>query len=422
MQLGVGSCSISLLSEFLGFSPICDWREQPGLDLPTTLRIESTHRHHRVVQELEITPPWSYKPDCVESSNDIEPFCLYTSLTFADSRGVSVITTPTAAKSIEEMAAFTNKEALRGANTEPPFIYEARARPGRGIGLIANTRIYRGDRIFSHTPVLVINTKIYKAMPNSDREFLQKRGVARLPQKTREAYLALHGQFGGDLVNDIIATNAFRTELSSDGKDYLIVVPETARLNHACRPNVVSFLDPDTWTQHFHAIRDIDPNEEFYMQYINPLLVRQKRLDFLYSNCGFNCTCPRCNQPRFYTDISDSRLVVISDLFDRLSDQSVNRTATIDDAELLISLVKQEGLENILANAYLHAALECSFIGQKEKTKMYAALSIELAILLAGPKDEDVMTMQSLWDSPEEHWSWLYFANETVGGKMSTTT
>lgn len=194
------------------------------------MKIESTHPglDGTVPQELDVTSPWSYKPLCADPINGTEPVCLYTSLSFANGRGISLVTTPTDAQRIAETAAFNDKEALEDVNVERNPPYESRSLPGRGIGLIATTSLHRGDRIFSHTPVLAVNEKVFLKISNSDVQFLQKGGVARLPQKTRDKFLALHGHFGGDKVDDIINTNSFDVELGKAKDNHYVVLPETS--------------------------------------------------------------------------------------------------------------------------------------------------------------------------------------------------
>lgn len=111
----------------------------------------------------------------------------------------------------------------------------------------------------------------------------------------------------------------------------------------------------------------------------------------------------------------------MDELIEKLSDQTAKRTATPDDAELLISLMEQERLGAVIADAYTYAALEYSFVGNKERARMYAALSVEVGTLYGGPKGEDVIWMKRLWDKPEEHWSWLYFIRNGTNSVTTTT-
>lgn len=220
--LKIGGC-LKRSSGPIVFNPTCDWHEEPGIELNKVLEIESS-----TFPLPAIEWPWSFAPYCVESGNVSDPICLYTSLTFARGRGISLITTPSEAKAIAQLEAFTNPSALADVNIERNPPYESRALPGRGIGLIANKTLYRGDHIFSHTPVLAVNDRLHQSTTPTDREFIQNGAVARLPEATRQKFLALHGHFGGDPISDIINTNSFDVEFSLAKQDHYIVLPETS--------------------------------------------------------------------------------------------------------------------------------------------------------------------------------------------------
>ena len=73
-------------------------------------------------------------------------------------------------------------------------------------------------------------------LSDEDRLELQRLAVDKLPPKSRDLFLELHGHFGGDKVNDIINTNAFDIEVDSTQDSNYGVLPETSRMNHDCRP------------------------------------------------------------------------------------------------------------------------------------------------------------------------------------------
>lgn len=188
-------------------------------------------------------PIWSRTPTCIKHVDHSSTFCVYTSDTFASGRGISLFTTPEDAQRLVDLPAFvTPEEILRSANndTDPPF--EAKALPGRGIGLIANRELRRGDIIFSHTPVLVVSEDVFEVFHEheSDRDIFLNEAVERLPTSSRDSFMALHGHFGGDHVMDAINTNSFavnffegtgslfQAEEDIEDTDYTIVVPEVS--------------------------------------------------------------------------------------------------------------------------------------------------------------------------------------------------
>jgi hypothetical protein len=182
-----------------------------------------SHRRATLVPELTND---TQLPQCFPTED--EPLCLYTSLTFSRGRGISIITTPSIARTLATKAAWAQPSILDDVNVERAPPYEARSLPGRGIGLIMNTTLQRGDRIFSHTPAIVINHDAFDDISEADRLPLQKRAVEALPKHTRDLFMALCGHFGGDLIDDIINTNSFEVELGEDEESHSVVLPETS--------------------------------------------------------------------------------------------------------------------------------------------------------------------------------------------------
>jgi hypothetical protein len=74
----------------------------------------------------------------------------------------------------------------------------------------------------------MIEEEIFEYLNNADLFDLQELAVDRLPPRTQKLVTNLHGHFGGNVIEDIINTNAFAVELF-DGDDettYNIVLPE----------------------------------------------------------------------------------------------------------------------------------------------------------------------------------------------------
>jgi hypothetical protein len=184
---------------------------------------------------------WSYRPRCIQNDDASKTYCVYTSTTFARNRGISFFTTPENAERIISLPAFNDPKVLEGTDeySNPP--YEARELPGRGIGLIANRTLNRGDLVFRSTPVFVVEEESFEEVPDNLRHAMERYAVESLPPETRELYMDLCAHFGGEKVEDIINTNAFALELLGEHmKDTDIgfngVLPEIS----------VSFSNPST--------------------------------------------------------------------------------------------------------------------------------------------------------------------------------
>lgn len=231
---------------------------------------------------------------------------------------------------------------------------------------------------------------------------LERAAVNNLPTKTRTMFSTLYGRPVTDPVSDRIDTNAFVLELNE--VTYYAVFPETARLNHDCRPNAAYFFDKQTLTHYVHAITDIAPGTEITITYIDPHMPRQKRLKRLSSLWGFNCSCSLCSLHSELAHASDERLDQITTINDRLEDWA---TAPLQMAQTLISLYEQERLHAPLSSAYWYAALTSCTQGLYWETIRYAQLAIEMGLLDYGFGDESFHRMRQLAKEPAEDDCWM---------------
>ncbi|KAF2825201.1 SET domain-containing protein [Ophiobolus disseminans] len=347
--------------------------------------------------------PWTFWPECFSNEETTEPYCVFSDQSFAAGRGIFIVTTKIFAYAMLEKPAFSNPKLLEDVNKyrSPPF--RQHEFPGKGRGLVANTTLHRGDRIFASTPILITDSDSY-ALPTSERLALLYRGVATLPFHTQADFWALLGHFNDDPVDDRINTNNFDVNIDSIPQQALF--PEIAMLNHDCRPNAAYFWDEQMMTHYVHAIRDIHPGEEITITYIDNEKDRKTRMRRLERNWGFKCSCSACTAHASLAAESDSRLYQITSLAKALDDWTSSSSATPEIAELLISLYKQERLDASLATAYKYAAEVYSSFGKKWEAMRYARLSGELSMLDKGFRDGDVREMKRMSETPELTWSW----------------
>lgn len=359
--------------------------------------------------------PWTSRNNCAES------FCVFSSKDFAGGRGISILTTPDRISSLQQLPAFVDAGVLSGINEQPLPPFEERELPGRGRGLIANKTLHRGDRIFAHTPILLLDGDSFGDLEKKEWLHLEHAAVNNLPLKSQEMFEELYGQPVTDPVSDRIDTNAFVLEL--DEATYYAVFPEIAvsisfyvsnietrisdnrqRLNHDCRPNAAYFFDRQTLTHYVHAITDITPGTEITITYIDPHMRRHQRLKKLSSLWGFTCSCSLCTLHPELARASDERLAQITTINERLEDWE---TAPPQMAQTLISLYEQERLYAPSSSAYWYAAATSCAEGLYWDTIRYARLAIEFGMLDYGFGDEEFQLMRRLAEEPEKESCWL---------------
>ncbi|KAG5975076.1 hypothetical protein E4U55_007900 [Claviceps digitariae] len=331
-------------------------------------------------------------------------FHVYTAPDFAHGRGISIITTE------DRIARFRRIKLAPGVNdmsSPPPF--EKRDIPGKGRGLVATKMIHRGDRIFAHTPLLVIDAQLFDQQEGEDKEpewrALQEEAVAGLPAASQGMFWELYGQPAKHPVGGRVDANSFDLVMGDYETVYYGLFPETSRINHDCRPNLAYFFNNNTLTHHVHAITDIPPGAELTITYIDTRLPRRLRLNYLHRTWGFNCTCSHCSLDPALARASDKRLAQIRDLLERFAVGAIASSPAA--ADRLVSLFLQERLHAPAAEAYAIAAMAHCLEGRYSETLRWGNLALEAAMLNSGPHSGDVSDLERLLEEPEKHECWL---------------
>ena len=193
-------------------------------------------------QEIAETGSWSHEPFCVRPTWDYESnpdkvICVYTSSTFRNGRGITIITTPETAEEILESPAFSEPETLpEFQQDEDPAPYEAKVLPGRGLGLFAKREIKTGETILMDQPTIIVLRSAYRLFPEHEQELLQWQGILQMPELGRRTTRDLAKAGVGDEIIDILQTNAFAQPYGSRNVQHIQLIPLGARINHDCRP------------------------------------------------------------------------------------------------------------------------------------------------------------------------------------------
>lgn len=159
--------------------------------------------------------------------------CVYADQGHEGGRGISVVTTAQNIALLESLPRYDRSFEV----TSPPPFFESYV-IGKGIGLVANTTIRRGDTLMVHDPTLLVHWQTHTAAGPNPREELYQDALKQLPQVSRDRIQSLTRVGGNDLYANI-ETNCFRLFLDG-GRDeatgHLGCYPSAARLNHDCRP------------------------------------------------------------------------------------------------------------------------------------------------------------------------------------------
>lgn len=106
--------------------------------------------------------------------------------------------------------------------------------PGKGIGIVADRKIPKGETILIRTPTMMVQTAPHVGLELGTRDLLYDLAVQKLPSKGHELFM---GQMGKD-VYDKIETNCFQLYIdgANESGSHLGCYPEISRFNHDCRP------------------------------------------------------------------------------------------------------------------------------------------------------------------------------------------
>lgn len=221
--------------------------------------------------------PWTSITNCIRNGTGPTEYCIFYAGTFANNRGISIITTPERAKVLQKLPALTNPDITAHVNRDldPDYVpvYNRVHVPGKGVGLTAARTLHRGDRIMSSTPTIIIDYGFFDTIPKQSIYETQAAAIELLPHDHRQAFLNLssHSETVNYLekVDKILATNAFDIDADEyDNDQFYVVFPEISRCNHDCRPNADYYYDMETLTQHVHAVRTINIGEEISLSYL----------------------------------------------------------------------------------------------------------------------------------------------------------
>ncbi len=168
-------------------------------------------------------------------------FCVYSNPSFADGRGIALITT---ARNAEVMMSQLPGGPLDDAGDRPATgpLFHTTEIPGKGVGLVAARHIRRGQRIMAHTPAVLVHRQLVDKLADTDKFRLFEVAVDQLPEPTRQLFLSQMGHFGGHRISDIMNTNSFEMHLSTHDGHHFANFPEVSRFNHDCRPKWVVSL------------------------------------------------------------------------------------------------------------------------------------------------------------------------------------
>lgn len=350
------------------------------------------------------------KQRCYSSLDaDEEDYCVYANPDFGEGRGMVLYIRPSYFRAkLDSFTIFKTGSNLLTDKERAEFPYKLVHMPSKGgLGAIADRKIYAGEPIVVDYSLVVIFANLDNIELEKWAERL-KYMVDLLPFKGRELFAKQHG-VGHDVMSWVVSAfqrNIFASPQDNDESGGCAFAPEPAYLNHDCRPNVGYRFNNETLQVDMHALRDIAPDEELTISYINLFHPREKRQQHLRETYGFKCGCSQCSLGPDESNASDQRLELIRDLYERLSDWDVEPAPSPEAAEELIKLFEMDRLHASMEEPHTIAALVYNSLGMTHKARKHAATAISYGIHIHDETWLETSPHLPLIYDPEHHWSY----------------
>ena len=244
-------------------------------------------------------------------------------------------------------------------STTVDSVYALQEVPGRGKGLVAIEKIFKGMRILSEKAIVTVGESVGSGRLRTS--ICQQ--VEALGENQRRAFLSMHNihpyRNAAEQYLGIFRTNSLPAEAVGDkGAIFL----EACRINHACDNNAQKNWNEKIKRHTVHAVRDIDKGEEITITYLGPLKNREARQKALQERFDFTCLCRLCSLPPEQSQESDKRLEEIHRLdgvIDQLGTEGVlvSPLRTLRYFDQQVCLYNEQGREDVgFAQAFVDAA------------------------------------------------------------------
>ncbi|KAI2465176.1 SET domain-containing protein [Annulohypoxylon bovei var. microspora] len=358
---------------------------QCALNIPTAL--QSQHQlgcPHPIdgstAQEPIDWSPWTHPPQCIHAERSpATKYCVFTNSQHGNG-GVSVIATPeTAADSVEILndSGYTHTKSF--TDNDAGAAFEVIDIPGKGKGVLATRRISRAEPIMADWASLIVDLNFPTSVKRAQGYRLLHIATDQLSDPDHVLELARSSSFSGDIVEDVLRTNAFSYALAGDS--HMALYPKVSRINHACHPNAFIRFTPSSLAVSIIALRDIEPGEEINITYV-PLGKKREERQIGLRKWGFNCTCALCTASKAEVAASDYRRQKIKDMREEVMKavEAWDGTKAVKLTHEVLELMRAEDLAPLYSSQYEIMARLYWKAGDKKTGTKYAKMSIDTLV------------------------------------------
>ncbi|KAK4182615.1 hypothetical protein QBC35DRAFT_546637 [Podospora australis] len=357
-------------------------------------------------KESGLSPPppskWENTGKCVDK------YCVYRNLGFANRRGIVAVTTQkhiNRIQALEKKASSSQKENFH----QNSAWFNLSEVSGKGLGLVTNTSLSRGNILMALPPALIIHQRCFEQTPHASLLPLLEAAVASMPVELEGLFMGQMSHFPGPKIPSILATNIFQMDLGGYGGDggHYGNFPEISRFNHDCRPNVIFHIDPVRLVAVTTIVREVIPGEELSISYVDPKDPKTKRQERIKEAWGFECSCSLCTAPPKEEEKSRKRVEGIKELERTLEDLGAAKGKVNKKMmERLVKRYREERLEGYMSGGLTLVAMNFNMLGDAKNAEKYAKMAEEAVVMERGRGAADAEAMRNLGRDPRGHFTW----------------
>ncbi|RDL31902.1 uncharacterized protein BP5553_09304 [Venustampulla echinocandica] len=277
--------------------------------------------------------------------------------------------------------------------------------PGKGLGVIATSKIPKGTRLLSESPIF----KVPRNMSNADFRAVEGiivEGLKTVSKDQQRAFFSLHNSHGksrGPFLG-IAKTNVL--PLGSDALQGGLFL-EASRINHSCRHNAQSTWNVNLNQLTIHVFEDVEEGKEITISYLDGSKGYKTRQVVLKNKFGFNCECQLCSLPLDQRIQSDQRLDEITRLDDSIGDgMRITSTpiACLHDAYRLLQLLEDERVADARIPRLYYDALQIAIAnGDQARAKTFAERAYAARVVLEGDDSPKSIRLKGFAERPADH-------------------
>ncbi|EFQ89467.1 hypothetical protein CFE70_003182 [Pyrenophora teres f. teres 0-1] len=375
------------------------------------------------------TFPWTHYPTCVdvalsgeeETGLDVrQTFCAYTNADYNNGRGISFVVSPEVAATVTMETFVMSIGGMEGQVSEEMGMWEVKEAGVKGKGLFVRKdvgAIFAGESVIMQTPVLFVTKELLGTSSISEKRHVLEKAVEQLPTKTRETVKKLDVNVDGSF-EDMVTTNGISVKWPwvDEVPELQAIIPEAARINHACRPNTLWRFDDYTLSFEVVALTDIKPGEEITRSYGYETRSYHRRIKSLEANFGFTCACPLCTADETAIEKSNDRLSEIKALKSALPTDVKETPELLRLVTHLVSLLEEEGLVAQLPQYEEMMAYTWSSYGKEDRAKYWAGRAQKHWEIVAGRESWEQRRCGDLERNVTAHQTWGTWEGEAWVG------